>query len=73
MVQELRKMKRREDLQEFERFEMVHGKAVWDKVLTARREATGNPNWRPHFMEAMSYQNEVREILWEQFRASRLA
>jgi uncharacterized protein HemY len=36
-VQELRRMKRQADLEEFERFEMVYGKAILDEVLKARR------------------------------------
>jgi len=69
--QELRRMKRQEDLEEFERFEAANGKAVWHEVLKRRREAEGNPNWRPNFMEGMRYQNQVRAIVWEQFRVSR--
>jgi hypothetical protein len=30
-------MKRQADLEEFERFEMVYGKAILDEVLKARR------------------------------------
>jgi hypothetical protein len=70
IAMELRRIKRQEDLEEFSRFEAVHGKAVWEEVLKPRREAEG-PNWRPNWMEAMCYQNEARKILWEQFRASR--
>ena len=62
-------MKRQEDLEEFERFEAVHGKAVWEEVLKERREAEGNPNWRPTWMEGMRYQSEVYKILREQFYA----
>ena len=40
-------MKKQEELEEFERFEAVHGKAVWQEVLKERREAEGNPNWQP--------------------------
>jgi hypothetical protein len=58
-------------LEEFERFEAVHGKAVWQEVLKPRREAEGNPNWRPSWMEGVHYQNEVSKILWEQFYAAR--
>jgi hypothetical protein len=63
-------MKQQEQFGEFRRFEAVHGKAVRDQVLKARREAEG-PNWRPSWMEGMSLQSRVREILWEKFRASR--
>jgi hypothetical protein len=68
---ELRRMKRQEDLEEFERFEAVYGKAVWDEVLKERREAEGNPNWRPSWMEGVSHQSEVYKILREQFCEAR--
>jgi hypothetical protein len=67
---ELRRMKKQEQLEEFERFEAVHGKAVWEEVLKPRRESEG-PNWRPNWMEAVSYQNNAYKILWEQFCAAR--
>ena len=70
---ELRRIKRQEDLGEFSRFEAAHGKAVWDEVLKARREAEGNPNWRPNWMEGVAYQTQVNKILWEQFYAARRA
>jgi len=38
-----------------------------------RREAEGNPNWRPTWMEGLCIQNQVRKILWEQFYAARRA
>jgi hypothetical protein len=69
IAKELRRIKRQEELEEFERFEAVHGKAVWEQVLKARREAEGNPNWRPSWIEAVRYQTEVYKILWEQFYA----
>jgi hypothetical protein len=52
IAKELRRMKRQEDLEEFERFEVACGEAVWEEVLKARREAEGNPNWRPSRMRA---------------------
>ena len=68
---ELRRMKEQELSKEFGRFEIAHGKAVWAEVLKSRREVEGS-NWRPtNWMEGMAYQNQVRKILWEQFRASR--
>ena len=70
MVPELRRMKRQEDSEEFERFSAAHRKAVLEQVLRPRREAEGNPNWRPTWIDVVGYQNEVRKILWEQFRAS---
>ena len=60
-------MKKQEELEEFERFEAAYGRAVWEKVLKPRREAEGNPNWRPSWMEGVGYQTQVRKILWEQF------
>jgi hypothetical protein len=71
IAKELRRIKRQEELEEFERFEAVHGKAVWQEVLKARREAEGNPHWRPSWMEGMRYQTQVNKILWEQFYAAR--
>jgi hypothetical protein len=56
-------------LEEFERFEAAYGKAVWEEVLKRRREAEGNPNWRPNSLEGMFYQSQVHELLWKQFRA----
>jgi hypothetical protein len=43
IAKELRRIKRREDLEEFERFQEAYGKAVWEEVLKARREAESNP------------------------------
>jgi hypothetical protein len=71
IAKELRRIKRQEDLEEFERFEAVHGKAVWQEVLKERREAEGNPDWRPNWMEAVSYQSKVYKILREQFCEAR--
>jgi hypothetical protein len=68
---ELRRMKKQEDLEEFERFQAAYGKAVWDQVLKQRREAEGNPNWRPSWIEGVRYQTEVYKILREQFYAAR--
>jgi hypothetical protein len=70
IAKELRRMKDQEKLAEFERFEVAYGEAVWEEVLKARREAEGNPNWRPSWMEGMCLQSQVRKTLWEQFRAS---
>jgi hypothetical protein len=66
---ELRRMKKQEDLEEYEQFEAVHAKAVWDEVLKPRREAEGNPTWRPSWMEGVHYQSQVHKILWQQFYA----
>jgi hypothetical protein len=67
IAKELRRIKREEDLEKFSRFEAVNGKAVWEEVLKARREAEG-PNWRPSWMEGMCLQSQVHKTLWEQFR-----
>jgi len=71
IAKELRRIKRQEDLEEFGRFEAAYGKAVWEQVLKSRREAEGDPNWRPNSLEGMFYQSQVHNTLWEQFRASR--
>ena len=71
IAKELRRIKRREDLEEFERFEAVYGKAVWEEVVKARREAEGNPNWRPGWTQGVRYQTQVNKILWERFYAAR--
>jgi hypothetical protein len=70
IAKELRRIKRQEELEEFERFESAYGKAVWEEVLKARRDAEG-PNWRPTWMEGISYQTQVNKILWERFYAAR--
>ena len=70
IAKELRRMKKQEELEEFERFEAVRRTAVWEEVLQPRREAEG-PNWRPSWMEGISYQTQVNKILWQQFYAAR--
>jgi hypothetical protein len=71
IARELRQMKKQEEQEEFERFEAAYGKAVWQEVLKPRREAEGNPNWRPSWMEGVSYQSKVYEILRQKFYAAR--
>jgi hypothetical protein len=71
IAKELPRMKKQEELEEFERFEAVHGKAVWQEVLKPRREAEGNPNWRPSWMEGVRYQSEVYKILRQRLYAAR--
>lgn len=71
VAREWRRIKRWEDAQAFEQFAAVHAQAVLDCILKLRREAEGNPNWRPSFMECMAYQNQVRKILREQIQATR--
>jgi hypothetical protein len=73
IARELRRIKQQEELEEFERFEAAFGKAVWEEVLKVRREAEGNPNWRPSWMEGVSYQTQVNKILRGQFYATRRA
>ena len=63
-------MKQQEVSEEFERFAAAHGRAVWEEVLKRRRDAKGNPNWRPNSLEGMCYHSKVRRILWEKFYPS---
>jgi hypothetical protein len=44
---------------------------VWEEVQKARREAEGNLNWRPSWMEGVAYQTQVNKFLWERFYAAR--
>jgi hypothetical protein len=67
IVQELRRLKQQADAEEFERFEAAHRKAIWDEVLKPRREAEGNPNWQPSWMEGMQYENKVRSLLRKRY------
>ena len=46
-------MKQQEVSEEFERFAAAHGRAVWEEVLKRRRDAEGNPNWRPNSLEGI--------------------
>ena len=71
VVKELRRMKEQERLEEFERFQEAYGKVVWEEVLKPRREAEGNPNWVPSWIEGVRYQTEVYKTLREQFDAAR--
>ncbi len=68
VVPELRRMKKVEFLEDFARFEAAHGSAVLDAMLKHRREAEGDPNWRPNWMEGVRLQSEVHRILREQFQ-----
>ena len=68
----LRRMKENEVAQEFERFEIAHRDTIWDAVLKPRREAEGDPNWRPrNTFEGLGYQKEVFNTLKKQFYATR--
>ena len=58
IAKELRRIKRQEELEEFERFQEAYGKVVWEEVLKSRREAEGNPNWRPTWIEGLCIQNQ---------------
>jgi hypothetical protein len=71
IAKELRRMKKQEEIEQFERFEAVHGKAVWQEVLKPRREAEGDPNWRPSWTEGVRYQIQVNKILRQKFYAAR--
>ena len=71
IAKQLRRMKKQEELEEFERFQEAYARAVWEEVLKPRREAEGNPNWRPSWIEGVRYQTEVYKILREQFYAVR--
>ena len=73
ITKELRRMKQREVSGEFERFAAAHDRAVWEEVLKRRRDAEGNPNWRPNGLEGMCYHSKVRTILWEKFYPSQRA
>src|SRR6516225_10772508 len=44
---ELRRMKTEAETVAFEAFANAHRGAVWDEVLTIKREARGEPNWHP--------------------------
>ena len=69
---ELRRLKQQEEAEGFERFEAAHGGAIWDAILKPRREAEGDPNWRPrNFFEGLGYQKEVFNTLRKQFCAER--
>jgi hypothetical protein len=72
IAKELRRMKEEDDRQEFSeafrKFAAKYSKAVWDEVLKPRREALGDPNWRPkYWSEGVGYQSEVYRILRERF------
>jgi hypothetical protein len=69
ITKELRRMKEQELRDEFSRFKAVHGKAVWEQVLKPLRDSQG-ADWRPRWMEAVGYQNQVHQILFEQFHSA---
>jgi hypothetical protein len=72
VTKELRRMKAQVDAEVFRRFEAVHRTAVWGEVLKPMRDATGDPNWRPtSFMEGLTFQAQVSQILHERFAVNR--
>jgi hypothetical protein len=75
VAKELRRMKEQDDSQKFSEafrpFEAANRQAVWAEVLKSRREALGDPNWRPNWIAGTGYQNEVFRILRERFEAER--
>jgi hypothetical protein len=67
-------MKTVDDAAEFEEFANAHRGAVWDEVLATKREARGEPNWRPSdWMQGMALQAQVSRILRQRFERSRNA
>jgi hypothetical protein len=66
-------MKEEDDSQKFSEafgpFAAEHRQAVWAEVLKPRREALGDPNWKPkYWSEGVGYQSEVFRILRERFQ-----
>ena len=68
---ELRRMRQQEALEAFRRFEAAHGRAVWDQVLEARRQAAGSPDWRPNWTEGVRLQKQVYAALRAGFARSK--
>jgi hypothetical protein len=64
-------MRQQEELEAFRQFEAANGQAIWEGVLEARRQAGGNPNWQPNWMEGMHYQDQVHVALRAQFGANK--
>jgi hypothetical protein len=67
VAKELGRMKHQACAEAFRCFEAEHGRAVWEQVLKPRREAEGNPNWRPSWSEGVRLQSEVYKILRARF------
>jgi hypothetical protein len=66
--QELRRMKEVDTAAKFEAFARVHRDTIWSEVLTARRETTGDPNWRPSsWMDGLGLQARVNKVLHQRF------
>jgi hypothetical protein len=71
---ELRRMKEVADAAKFEAFADAHRAAVWEEVLATKRQARGEPNWRPRsWMEGMALQAQISRILRQRFERSRNA
>jgi hypothetical protein len=67
---ELRRMKEAADTAEFEAFADANRGMVCDEVLATKRQARGEPNWRPsEWMEGLALQARVSKILHERFIA----
>jgi hypothetical protein len=67
---EFRRMKEQEELEVFRQFEAANGRAVWEHVLEARRQAEGNLNWRSNWMESIHFQNQAHAALRARFGAN---
>jgi len=68
---ELRRMKEATDTAKFEAFANAHRAAVWDEVLAAKRQASGEPTWHPSgWMEGLAMQAQVSRILPQRFDAN---
>jgi hypothetical protein len=68
---ELRRMKEVADAAKFEAFADDHRTAVWNEILATKREATGEPNWRPSgWMEGVALQAQVSRIFHQRFAAT---
>lgn len=60
-VPELRRMKRAEMEEEFERFQAAHGRTVFEEML---REARRDPYWRPTWMQAWLSRTAFAAFCW---------
>jgi hypothetical protein len=71
---ELRRMKEAADAAAFEAFADANRGAVWDEVLTTKREARCERNWHPSgWMEGLALQAEISSALRQRFDRSRNA
>jgi hypothetical protein len=68
---ELRRMKEATVAAKFEVFADAHRATVWDEVLAAKRQASGEPTWHPKgWMEGLAMQAQVSRILRQRFEKS---